>query len=400
MMFSLLIIGVIEVSVYCTNILTPLIHDHKNIYAICQFLDEFIGVSKSNSSGSHSFFLRSPTIQFFLRCFTGYLKPANSSHQSMMSSLLELNYGLIFDELESCTNRAIMSSDEHVTSISLITKLKHAAFNLSSDDAESDELMEDYYLKRAAMNELSHLSENANHLHRPSVDGDFITQFPHVLMAGNTDIMDGIDVMTGITDDESFYFLENEYNFNEILRHSFIYSSLLKLTDNLIEKLTLIEQNIELNVCLKRRLLEFYQVTSFSRADLVENRLVKDYKSLEIMCDYEFVLPLITQLKFKLNNSGDRSKLYVYNFAFKPSFNIMLQSYLPFSSIYKEAHARLNKSVVPHFSELDYVFGLPVSSRLNLNRFKSELNAFNYTQEEYELSLTVMNYWTNFAKYG
>ena len=65
---------------------------------------------------------------------------------------------------------------------------------------------------------------------------------------------------------------------------------------------------------------------------------------------------------------------------------------------FKEAYAKMNKSVVPHFTELDYVFGLPILSYLDL--IGSKMHPYNYTEEEFNLSLTMMTYWTNFAKNG
>lgn len=91
---------------------------------------------------------------------------------------------------------------------------------------------------------MSRLTENPNHLHRPAIDNDFLTEFPHVTLSRQDNFLNKIDVMSGITGHEAFYFLENEYDFTEIIRHTFIYSSLLNLTDNLLEKLVLINENL------------------------------------------------------------------------------------------------------------------------------------------------------------
>ena len=62
----------------------------------------------------------------------------------------------------------------------------------------------------------------------------------------------------------------------------------------------------------------------------------------------------------------------------------------------------MNKQVVPHFSELDYVFGLPTMSTMNLIEKKANNENYDYiyTLHEHLLSLKMMLYWSNFAKYG
>ena len=65
--------------------------------------------------------------------------------------------------------------------------------------------------------------------------------------------------------------------------------------------------------------------------------------------------------------------------------------------IYKRVYDQMNKSVVPHFSELDYVFGLPILSKLNMVEYKKDSYPHIYTPKEYDLSLNMMRYWTNFC---
>ena len=51
--------------------------------------------------------------------------------------------------------------------------------------------------------------------------------------------------------------------------------------------------------------------------------------TLAIMCDLEFNLPFITQLKFKLKQhsvASNISKMFVYKFSLNPSFNFKKQS--------------------------------------------------------------------------
>lgn len=74
---------------------------------------------------------------------------------------------------------------------------------------------------------------------------------------------------------------------------------------------------------------------------------------------------------------------------------------------YEHALTELNNSVVPHFSELDFVFGLPLLSESNIIKSKGTVSKttgttylFNYTNEEKQFSLLMIDYWTSFAKYG
>lgn len=63
----------------------------------------------------------------------------------------------------------------------------------------------------------------------------------------------------------------------------------------------------------------------------------------------------------------------------------------------------MNGEVVPHFSELDYVFGLPILSNLDMVNYKNNNKRRDehvYRQEEYDLSYEMMGFWANFAKYG
>lgn len=208
--------------------------------------------------------------------------------------------------------------------------------------------------------------------------------------------------MIGITNHESFYFLEFDYNFDEILKHTFTYASLINTTNNLVKKLTTIDTNKQVNICLKKHLLKFYKITNISYLDKKSAELIKNVESLKLIDDFEFNLPMITHLKLHLENNNNNSnyKFYAYQFNFQSQFNYMLNKSLPFSDVYKKVYKSLNQSVIPHFSELDYVFGLPILSRENLLKYKTKTFDYNYSNMEYELSLLMIKYWSNFAKYG
>lgn len=137
--------------------------------------------------------------------------------------------------------------------------------------------------------------------------------------------------------------------------------------------------------------------------ELVSNSLKNKINSIELISDFDFVLPMISQLKFYTNFSSNepKNRLYVYEYSHITSFNYLLDHLKTYHIGYDQALIKLNHSVVPHFSELDFVFGLPLLSRSGLIKNKSRLKyLYNYTKEELEFSLLIIDYWTSFAKYG
>ncbi len=205
----------------------------------------------------------------------------------------------------------------------------------------------------------------------------------------------GMDLMIGNTNHESFYFLEFSYNLEDILNHAFIYSSLLNLTSNLIVKLTTLDRQKSVTVCLKKHLLTYYNIDQSEHS----NSLVKNQETLNLIDDFEFNLPMITHLKLNMQSNSTK-KLYAYQFNFESAFNYMLKKSMPYSDVYQFVFMQLNNTVVPHFSELDYVFGLPILSEQNLIKYKTNNFNYNYTQDELALSVLMIKYWSNFAKYG
>ena len=251
------------------------------------------------------------------------------------------------------------------------------------------------------LRELSFLTENSNFLHRPAFDDFFFDKIPHAKM---NDLKEKtIDSIMGVTSHESFYFLLHDFNINHIIMHTFIYSSLLNLTDNLLFKLIRLNANLELNVCLRKHLFNYYNFTLSDKA-IRGNSLKNVYGSLELLSDYDFVLPMITQIKSEFEKSMKNMTnniLYVYEYSKLPSFNYLLKLMKNVYKPFEEAEKFHNRSVVPHYAELDSVFGLPILVASNLIKYKDNTSLiFNYTKEEYELSILMINYWTNFAKYG
>ena len=124
-----------------------------------------------------------------------------------------------------------------------------------------------------------------------------------------------------------------------------------------------------------------------------------------MITDYEFFLPLITHLKYFLNSTAKnqaRKNFYVYEFAHSSAINYLLEFMKNMNIDYSSHMRAYNNNVIPHFSELDYMFGLPLLSRAELIKTKNATAgyAYNYTNEEYELSERMIKYWSNFVKYG
>lgn len=251
------------------------------------------------------------------------------------------------------------------------------------------------------LREMSFLTENSNFLHRPAFDDSFFDKIPHAKMNDLNEKT--IDSIMGVTSHESFYFLLHDFNINHIIMHTFIYSSLLNLTDNLLFKLIRLNANMELNVCLRKHLFSYYNFTMNDQA-IKANSLKNVYDSLELLSDYDFVLPMITQIKSEFEKSEKNvtnNVLYVYEYSKLPSFNYLLKMMKNVYKSFEEAEKFHNKSVVPHYAELDSVFGLPILAKSNLIKYQDTTSLFfNYTKEEYDLSILLINYWSNFAKYG
>lgn len=156
-----------------------------------------------------------------------------------------------------------------------------------------------------------------------------------------------------------------------------------------------------------------YNITMTDR-ELEANSLKNKINSIELISDFDFVLPMITQLNFYTNFSAEQQKekqenneerpgrLYVYEYSHITSFNYLLDHLKTYHIGYDQALVKLNYSVVPHFSELDFVFGLPLLSMSGLLKGQSRDGKYlyNYTKDEVEFSLLMIDYWTNFAKYG
>ena len=304
--------------------------------------------------------------------------------------------------MQSCLRQASIltqiENSEASDTKSRLSKLEKLNANSPTSLRPSDILNEKI---ANTIREFSFLTENANYLHRPTLDDYLFDETPHSKMNNMNEKV--VDTLMGVNSHESFYFLLHEFNLNHIIMHTFIYSSMLNLTENVLDKLIRLNTNINLNVCIRKSLFEYYNFSLTDEA-LRENSLKGVYSSLELLSDYDFVLPMITQLKSEMAKSRHNvtnNVLYVYEYSKLPSFNYLLNFMKNIYKSFDEAEQFHNKTIVPHYSELDFVFGLPVLSKSNLIDFKDNKTfLFNYTNEEYNLSILMINYWTNFAKYG
>lgn len=313
--------------------------------------------------------------RYFMECFKIYYHHHSHHHHhhheiDLNQLILVKESDLVLREMKTCLDQMI--------------RMSHDEINYENQEA-------------LIVRDMTMLTENSNYIHRPTLDYEFFTQSPHSSLS----LLSDLDIMMGATIHESFFFLFHDYNINDILTHAFIHSSLLNSTQNLIAKLTEFNRNRKLNFCLKRHLFNYYGL-EMSDADLAKNSLKNITSSLELISDYDFILPIITYLKHYLDHRNTNN-LYVFEYAHFSSFNYLLDFMRNYNLDFDSHLVKLNKSAVPHFSELDFVFGLPMLSKYDLIKAKNVSASeflYNYTEPEYLLSKKLISYWTNFAKYG
>ncbi len=350
----------------CLSDMVAFVPNAENLRFVCDQMAKYEEVLKT-----------SMIIRYFLACLKSYYEPPiqNKNYRFDLHDLLLVkNVDLVLDEMERCVNRVF-----------------------KPDDDEHDL----NYLNQQNLKDLTSLTENSNFIHRPALDSDLIPIMPH----WNLPVLDSIDILVGVTSHESFYFLYHDYNINEILLHTFIYSSLINKTDNLLIKLSEIHQNRQLGNCLKQKLFGYYGI-EMSEEQLDRNSLKNNSKSLEFISDFDFVLPLATQLEFSLEHArstGDRkTNLFVYEYGHATSINYLVEHMLQNGMDYAPHAKAYDNKVSPHFSELDFMFGLPVLSKAGLVKAKNNVTGYkyDYSDEEDELSQRMIAYWSSFAKYG
>ncbi|CAF0867929.1 unnamed protein product [Brachionus calyciflorus] len=335
----------------CFSDLALIVTNQKSLYTICEFFQNYTKLDYEK-------FYSNQIIKYFLNCFKEYFK-WDKSNGDVLHEMLLINENKALVELENCLLHGVNQTN---------------------------------------LNEIRFLTESSRHLTKPTTDGDLILDTPLRELYKNEFYNSNIDVMVGITRTESFFFLLHEYKLIDMINEAFVYSSLLNKTENLLDKLSNIHKDENLSLCLKKNLLNFYGV-NMSEEEVNRGLLKKRVDALELMSDYDFRLAMVTQLKFYLEKNAT-NKIYAYFYTHQSSFNYLLDHMKSFHKDYEVALKQLNYSVTPHFSELDFVFGLPVLSKENLIRANKSVLAYNYTDEEYQFSFDLIEYWSNFAKYG
>jgi carboxylesterase type B len=366
----------------CYSDLFHFISGFDNLILVCEFL-----------SGPFGNISKSVTGQYFLNCFHHYFADNDSRKKSKPSNYSYSNQ--LLDRILYFDNKLIINEIKHCYD---------TASTLSSDSLSSNYQRDEYV--SSLIRDLSFITDNPNYLHRPTVDNVLITQNPHSQLEKFNS--NNLDLLIGVTRDESFYFLLHEYNLNDIVKDTLIYSSLLNLTDNILIKLIELNKNVKLNICIRKNLFQYYKYKNLTYEYLKQDTLKNNIDLLELISDYDFLLPVITQLKSILINKDDNlndfnngnNKMYVYEYSHVSTINYILDYMKTFSVEFEKALKQLNNKVIPHFSELDFVFGMPILSKSNLLKTNDTAKIFNYTNDEFELSYSMIKYWINFAKYG
>jgi hypothetical protein len=171
---------------------------------------------------------------------------------------------------------------------------------------------------------------------------------------------------------------------------------LVNVTRKRIERYCSISKNFQNTLfqgALKDELLKCY-----------DKEYLSDKENLVILSDYDIKLSMSTLLKAKAKQDQmncSRSNLYAYEFAYVSKFNYMLHEALNMSHRSRDAYNAYNQKIAPHNAEMDFVFGLPVLAKFNLiNNYDDDEIFLNYTDMDYDVSLLMIQYWSNFAKYG
>lgn len=350
----------------CYMDLALLIANPDIISIVCKIFDLF---------DSNEILFSSKIIKYVLSCFRFYYN--NNTPLDYLDSYLIFNVDETLKEFEECVNQGTLIY-KNLNQQGQIDDVSNFTLNYTQKD-------------------YCFLTKNSNFLYKPSTDQDLIKSSPHHQLATDAYFNSNIDLLIGLTTNESFYFLLHSYDMNEMIKHAFIHSSMINQTENLIEKLINLNKKKELGLCLKRSLVNFYHI-QMSDEELRKNSLKGKLDALELMSDFDFRLSVISQLKLHLDTNAT-NKIYAYVYSHVSSFNYLLDRLKNFYDEYKEALVKLDNSVTPHFSELDFVFGLPILSKENLIPKNAGLE-YNYTQQEIELSISIIENWANFAKNG
>ena len=337
---------------------------------ICGFIDIYEEDPESFAS-----LIFSLSIEKFTQCFN--YKVNNSDNYTLstkyLNEILGMDYKPIVNEMQICLNDASLNR-----------------FDLSKDQRQID--------SKKTIDEFNLLTVDANNFHRVNFfDYDFFDKNALVQLNQQLTKFNKIDVMAGITRHEAFFYAEQINDLDSAIRNMFTSSFFLDETDSGINPLLTLKSD-KVYTCLKKHILEFYGFGNYSEEDIKSFKFTKNFRMIDLATDLDFMLPLASQivkrLQFEKNNGKILSNFYVYEFSHELAYNHFLKNIdmTPF----RESVGQ----VIPHFSELDLVFGLPVLNKLNMMKNTDKEFQYKTTNEEYELSLLMMKYWSDFVKYG
>lgn len=333
-------------------------------------------------------------IKSFLNCY--HLPYASETGKKDGNNKITLNFKLIIDEMKQCIDDSV----------------NETLFNLDKSNNTN------------IINEIGSLIDKESLLFTPIVDNDLIVDNPHKLLKSENFLK--IDLLIGLTAQESFLMIEHDYKlsevFEQILNQAYYLNLLnIKNTENvelinktINDKKSSLKHNDYLNNCLKNNIYSFYnqlnkQVFASNKTYFNNNRNISNnLVDVDLLSDYDIRLPYINLLSFKAEyqlkarnfKNISNSRLFAYEFTYPPSFNYLLDYAKTRSKVLMDAHKLYDYKVSSHYTELDYVFGLPILSKLNYLEYKNDKYSYKYTDMEYNISLLIIKYWTNFAKYG
>ena len=347
----------------------------ESLQSICEFFNIFNQTSIKSMNLDKKTVVTHKIVKNLLLCFHQPYQRKNKD---------QIDHNLVIRELKVCTNDAINASIEY----------NQHRNHLAEKDKE--------LLSRKVSNSLSEIGLLVNKetmLYTPIVDNDLIHDNPFKMLENENFLK--IDTMVGVTAEECFYMLDHSYLLTDVFENLLMQSKNLNLTNNIEEKFKSIQKEHLMRECLKENIYSFYEKLLYKKKKSPKSKS-RVFEEVSIISDYEIKLPFINFLKTRAEYLAKKnlSNLFVYEFAYAPSFNYLLDQARTSSYVLEEAYKIYKGAISPHNTELDFVFGLPMLSKTNNLNHKSDKYFYNYAQNEVDISILMIKYWTNFAKYG
>ncbi|CAF1074308.1 unnamed protein product, partial [Didymodactylos carnosus] len=122
-----------------------------------------------------------------------------------------------------------------------------------------------------------------------------------------------------------------------------------------------------------------------------DNITIRSRLYIDLVSDLMFNYHMVRLLNICAKTPNRNASMYTYIYSHKPTFKA--------KSLFRD-HLKTLPSVVGHFAELDYVFGVPLAK--NYPKIHNNVNKipYPYSDEEQEFSRQIIRYWTNFIKTG